>query len=86
MRNVDAIMKWVMIPLTKLIPGMNQTPESAARRYLQASAFGTDLSGQFLASAPKKFTGPHRGDAHLLDRASQEATWPILSGHSRDTS
>jgi hypothetical protein len=28
---------------------MNQTPESAARRYLQASAFGTDLSGQFLA-------------------------------------
>jgi hypothetical protein len=48
-RNVDAIMKWVMIPLTKLIPGMNQTPESAARRYLQASAFGTDLSGQFLA-------------------------------------
>jgi hypothetical protein len=24
----------------------------------QASAFGTDVSGQFFASPPKKFTGP----------------------------
>ena len=73
-------MKWVMIPLTKLTPGTSHTPETAARRYLQASAFGTDLSGQFFASAPKKFTGPIEAmrHPHLLDRASQEAAWQAI--------
>src|SRR6202008_4739778 len=36
-RNLGPVMKWLMIPLVKLIPGMSQTPETAARRYLQAS-------------------------------------------------
>ena len=47
-RNVGPLTKWLMIPLTKIIPGMNQTPETAARRYLQASKFGTDVSGNSL--------------------------------------
>jgi hypothetical protein len=38
-----------------LIPGMNQTPEIAARRYYQASEYGTGVSRQFLASAQGKF-------------------------------
>jgi hypothetical protein len=69
-----------MIPLVKLIPGMSQTQETAARRYLQASAFGTDVSGQFFASAPKKLTGPIEvmRHPHFQDRANQEAAWQAV--------
>src|SRR5271163_501208 len=76
-RNLGPVMKSLMIPLIKLIPGMSQTPETAARRYLQASEFGTDVSGQFFASAPKKLTGPMEAmrHPHFHDRANQEAAW-----------
>ena len=79
-RNASPALKWVMIPLVKLIPGMSHTPETAARRYLQASKFGTDVSGQFFASPPKKFTGPIEAmrHPHLHDRASQEAAWQAV--------
>src|SRR5690242_1888657 len=76
-RNAGPLVKYLMIPVTNLIPGMNQTPEAAARRYLQASEFGTDVSGQFFASAQGKFSGPIevQRQPHLHDRASQEAAW-----------
>ena len=79
-RNAGPALKWLFIPLVKLIPGMNQTPETAARRYLQASEFGTDVSGQFFASAPKKLTGPIEAmrHPHLHDRANQEAAWQAV--------
>ena len=79
-RNASATLKWLMIPLVKLIPGMSQTPETAARRYLQASEFGTDVSGQFFASAPKKITGPIEAmrHPHFHDRANQEAAWQAV--------
>jgi NAD(P)-dependent dehydrogenase (short-subunit alcohol dehydrogenase family) len=79
-RNAGPVMKWLMIPLIKLIPGMTQTPETAARRYLQASEFGTDVSGQFFASAPKKLTGPIEAmrHPHFHDRANQEAAWKAI--------
>ena len=79
-RNLPPVMKWLMIPLVKLIPGMSQTPETAARRYLQASAFGTDVSGQFFASAPKKLTGPIEAmrHPHFHDCANQEAAWQAV--------
>ena len=79
-RNAGPAVKWLMIPLVKLIPGMSQTPETAARRYLQASAFGTDVSGQFFASAPKKLTGPIEAmrHPHFHDRANQEAAWQAV--------
>jgi hypothetical protein len=69
-----------MVPLMKLIPGMTHIPETAAHRYLQASEFGTDVSGQFFASAPKKFTGPivAMRQPHFLDRANQEAAWQAV--------
>ena len=57
-RNAGPALKYLFIPIVNLIPGMNQTPETAARRYLQASEFGTDVSGQFFASAQGKFSGP----------------------------
>ena len=52
-RNAGPLLKYLFIPIVNLIPGMNQTPETAARRYLQASEFGTDVSGQFFASGFK---------------------------------
>ena len=71
-RSAGPLLKYVFIPIVNLIPGMNQTPETAARRYLQASEFGTDVSGQFFASAPGKFSGPMevQRQPHLYDRAS----------------
>ncbi|HEY4320931.1 MAG TPA: SDR family NAD(P)-dependent oxidoreductase [Gemmatimonadales bacterium] len=80
-RNAPAVLKYVFIPLVKLIPGMTQTPETAARRYVQAAEFGTDLSGQFFASAPKKLTGPIEamGHPHLHDRTNQEAAWQAVA-------
>jgi NAD(P)-dependent dehydrogenase (short-subunit alcohol dehydrogenase family) len=79
-RNAGWALKWLFIPLAKLIPGMSHTPETAARRYLQASEFGTDVSGQFFASAKGKFTGPlvAQLQPHLHDRDSQEAAWKAV--------
>jgi len=76
-RNAGPLLKYLFIPIVNLIPGMNQTPETASRRYLQASEFGTDVSGQFFASAQGKFSGPIEAQRHphLYDRASQEAAW-----------
>ena len=84
-RNLGPVMKSLMIPLIKLIPGMSQTPETAARRYIQASEFGTDVSGQFFASAPKKLTGPIEAmrHPHLHDRANQEAAWQAVVKYLR---
>jgi NAD(P)-dependent dehydrogenase (short-subunit alcohol dehydrogenase family) len=80
LRNAGAALKWLMVPLVKLIPGMSHTPETAAHRYLQASEFGTDVSGQFFASAPRKLTGPIEAmhQPHFHDRASQEAAWQAV--------
>ena len=80
LRNAGPALKWLMVPLIKLIPGMSHSPETAARRYLQASEFGTDVSGQFFASAPKKLTGPIEAmrQPHFHDRASQEAAWQAV--------
>ena len=79
-RSAGPALKYLFIPIVNLIPGMNQTPETAARRYLQASEFGTDVSGQFFASAQGKFSGPIevQRQPHLHDRASQEAAWQAV--------
>jgi NAD(P)-dependent dehydrogenase (short-subunit alcohol dehydrogenase family) len=79
-RNAGPLLKYLFIPIVNLIPGMNQTPETAARRYLQASAFGTDVSGQFFASAQGKFSGPMevQRQPHLHDGANQEAAWQAV--------
>jgi NAD(P)-dependent dehydrogenase (short-subunit alcohol dehydrogenase family) len=79
-RQAGLAVKYLFIPIANLIPGMNQTPETAARRYIQASKFGTDVSGQFFASAQGKFSGPIEAQRHphLLDRASQEAAWQAV--------
>jgi NAD(P)-dependent dehydrogenase (short-subunit alcohol dehydrogenase family) len=79
-RSAGPMLKYLFIPIANLIPGMNQTPEIAAARYIQASEFGTDVSGQFFASAKGKFSGPiePQRQPHLHDRASQEAAWQAV--------
>jgi NAD(P)-dependent dehydrogenase (short-subunit alcohol dehydrogenase family) len=79
-RSAGPLLKYLFIPIVNLIPGMNQTPETAARRYIQASEFGTNVSGQFFASAQGKFSGPIevQRQSHLHDRASQEAAWQAV--------
>jgi len=79
-RSAGPMLKYLFIPIVNLIPGMNQTPETAAGRYIQASEFGTDVSGQFFASAKGKFSGPIevQRQPHLHDRASQEAAWQAV--------
>jgi NAD(P)-dependent dehydrogenase (short-subunit alcohol dehydrogenase family) len=79
-RNAGQALRWLLIPLVKLIPGMSHTPETAARRYLRAAEFGTDVSGEFFASAPRKLTGPVEAmrHPHFHDRASQEAAWQAV--------
>ena len=76
-RSAGWALKHIFIPIVNHIPGMNQTPETAASRYLQASEFGTDVTGQFYASAKGKFSGPIevQRQPHLHDRDSQEAAW-----------
>jgi NAD(P)-dependent dehydrogenase (short-subunit alcohol dehydrogenase family) len=79
-RSAGPALRYLMIPIVSHIPGMNQTPETAACRYLQASEFGTDVSGKFFASAKGKFTGPIEVQLqpHLHDRASQDAAWQAV--------
>ena len=79
-RSAGPLLKYLFIPIVNLIPGMNQMPETAARRYLQASEFGTNVSGQFFASAQGKFSGPIEAQRHphLHDHASQEAAWQAV--------
>ena len=79
-RSASPLLKYLFIPIVNLIPGMNQTPVTAARRYLQASEFGTDVSGQFFASAKGKFSGPIEVQLHphLHDRDNQEAAWQAV--------
>ena len=79
-RSASPMLKYVFIPIVNLIPGMNQASQTAASRYIQASEFGTDVSGQFFASAKGKFSGPIevQQQPHLHDRASQEAAWQAV--------
>jgi NAD(P)-dependent dehydrogenase (short-subunit alcohol dehydrogenase family) len=76
-RNLGFVMKNVFVRISKLIPGMSHSVDDGAKRYLDASKFGVDVSGKFFCSAPKKMTGPIEimRHEHLHDRANQDALW-----------
>jgi NAD(P)-dependent dehydrogenase (short-subunit alcohol dehydrogenase family) len=76
-RHLGFVMKHVMMPIVKLIPGMSHSVDEGAKRYLTASKFGVDVSGKFFCSPPKKMTGPMEvmRQEHFHDRASQDALW-----------
>ncbi len=79
-RNAQGIMKYVMLPMFKLIPGKSMPVDTAAKRYLDAAGYGTDVSGAFYASKPKKVVGPVEvmRMPHLHDRTNQAAAWEAV--------
>ena len=69
-----------MMPVMKRAPkrlGMAAPVAVAAERYIEATKYGPEVSGQFFASAPKKMTGKlHRVDLpHVNDRVSRDAAY-----------
>jgi NAD(P)-dependent dehydrogenase (short-subunit alcohol dehydrogenase family) len=80
-RNAPFYMRYLMIPILKLVPGMSHSLEDGAGRYLEAAGYGDDVSGKFFASAPKKMTGPlvEIHNDHLDNPAAQQALMSVTS-------
>lgn len=82
-RSAPFFMRKIMVPMMKAVPaklGMAAPVSVAAARYLEASEFPDDVTGEFFASAPKKMTGSlHKVVLpHVLDRDSQAAAWDAI--------
>ncbi|MCH8983289.1 MAG: SDR family NAD(P)-dependent oxidoreductase [Acidobacteria bacterium] len=80
-RNAAFYMKYLMVPVLKLIPGMSHSVADGAGRYLEAVEFGPEVSGKFFASPPKKMTGPLTEIQmdHLDNPDAQRALWNVMS-------
>jgi len=80
-KNAPFLMKNLLIPIFKLIPGMSHDIGDGAGRYLEAADFGADVNGKFFASAPKKMTGPlhEMGMSHLEDPEAARALWNVVT-------
>ena len=80
-RNAPLLMKRVLVPFFKLVPGMSHSVQDGARRYIDAAGFGPEHSGKFFASKPKKMTGPlHAIEMdHFNDPAARLALWNVTS-------
>jgi NAD(P)-dependent dehydrogenase (short-subunit alcohol dehydrogenase family) len=79
-RNANFFMRNIMMPVMKSAPkrlGMAAPVAVAAERYIEATKYGPEVSGQFFASAPRKMTGKlHRVDLpHISDQTSRDAAW-----------
>jgi NAD(P)-dependent dehydrogenase (short-subunit alcohol dehydrogenase family) len=79
-RNANFFMRHVMMPVMKRAPkrlGMAAPVSKAAGRYIEASTYGANVTGEFFASKPKKMTGPlfKMEHPHFLNKESQEAGW-----------
>ena len=74
-------MRYLMMPVFKLIPGMSHSIDKGAGRYLEVAAKGDDVSGHFFASKAKKMTGPlHVVDMDHLNRpAERKALWNVTA-------
>jgi len=79
-RNVGFLMRRVLLPIMKIVPGMSGTVSVAAGRYIEAAGYSDEVSGHFFASPPKKMIGQMEKVVrpHLLDRESQDATWDAI--------
>jgi NAD(P)-dependent dehydrogenase (short-subunit alcohol dehydrogenase family) len=80
-RNAPFLMKRVLVPFFKLVPGMSHTLATGARRYIDAAAFGPEHTGKFFASKPKKMTGQLHSIKmdHFDDQDAQRALWNVTS-------
>ena len=75
-RNAPGYMRYFMVPLFKILPGMSHSIEVGAKRYVDI-AERDDVSGKFFASPPKKMIGKltEVDLPHIDDKAGQEALW-----------
>lgn len=83
-RNQSWLMRTLMPPMMKLMPksmGLNGPIENAARRYLDASTYSPEVSGQFFASPQGKLVGELevQSNSHFLDKKNQQASWNMLT-------
>lgn len=80
-RNAPFLMRYLMMPMFKLIPGMSHSVADGAGRYLEMAGRGPEVSGKFFASKPKKMTGPlHEMELdHFDNPAGQQALWNVTS-------
>ena len=56
-RNANFLMRFIMIPIIRLVPGMSAPVSAAASRYIEAAEYSEQVNGEFFASAPKKMIG-----------------------------
>jgi NAD(P)-dependent dehydrogenase (short-subunit alcohol dehydrogenase family) len=80
-RNAPFFMKYLMLPMFRLIPGMSHTIDKGAGRYLEVAGYGPEVTGEFFASAPGKMTGPLASIrmAHFDNPPAQRALWNVTS-------
>lgn len=76
-RNAPFYMKYLMVPVFKLMPGMSHSVADGAGRYLEVAGYEEEVSGKFFASRPKKMVGPlvEIDMDHLDNPAGQKALW-----------
>ena len=81
MRDIPFMMRYVMVPIFKVIPGMSHSIQDGAGRYLEIAHRDDGVTGAFFASAPKKMTGPLTEiELDHFDRPeSQSALWTVLA-------
>ena len=75
--NTPFYMRYLMVPLLKMIPGMSHSVADGAGRYIEAIGYPDYVSGKFFASQPKKMTGPltEVDLDHINDIDGQKALW-----------
>ncbi len=80
-RNAPFYMKYLMVPLFKLLPGMSHSIDKGAGRYLEAAEYDGDTTGKFFASRPKKMTGKMVAIEmdHFDNPAAQQALWNVTA-------
>ena len=81
MRDAAFFIRRIMLPISKLVPGMSHSIDKGAGRYLEAAEFCDDISGKFFASRPGKMTGPlvEIGMDHFDNPPGQRALWRVTS-------
>ena len=80
-RDAPFYMRYLMLPILKLMPGMSHSVSDGAGRYLEVAGYGDEISGKFFASPPRKMTGTLveiRFD-HLDNPAAQRALMNVTN-------
>jgi NAD(P)-dependent dehydrogenase (short-subunit alcohol dehydrogenase family) len=80
-RNAPVYMRYLMLPIFRLVPGMSHSVEDGAGRYLEVAGYGDEITGRFFASPPRKMTGrlvENRFDL-LDDPAAQRALMNVAT-------